>query len=295
MSTSIKEFLDEWEERMVHDVLPLPPEDREEFTRQFQEQYGITLPPDVLLTGIQVASGCAYPDRDSNTLDLTISYGCTSPPDPGQEQAAGLELPSVADLRWSEERQPDDSCWYNHVVADTPFGRFRITWKGWKDGDCPTIDETPWNEFGGAFSTVAEAKAAAQAQFAERILSCFGNHRRNAMKLTVNTKMAPAPAPAPVGTGAAQPKDGTFSAHISGKVCTFAAGAETFTAKMPFGLRGFNIAAEVLIDQHKVMLTGINGRKESPPIQLTDVERVIVGPTQAIDWPPKPHPHTTRK
>ena len=49
-------------------------------------------------------------------------------------------------LQWTNPRPPDATCPYDYVVAETEFGRFRITWKSWKYHDFRCIDETPWGE-----------------------------------------------------------------------------------------------------------------------------------------------------
>ena len=72
-------------------------------------------------------------------------------------------------LRWSGETQPNEEVPYHHVIAETPFGRFLVTWKGWKEYDSPTIDETPWGEFLGAHSNLEDAKEAAQLAFDQRV------------------------------------------------------------------------------------------------------------------------------
>jgi hypothetical protein len=97
-------------------------------------------------------------------------------PNPSQtketESSPGsLDLP-VMSLVWSDE-PPNNDCRYNHAAAVTPFGRVLITWKGWREYVYPTIDETPWGEFGGSFSTVEEAKAAVQAEYTRRVLLCL--------------------------------------------------------------------------------------------------------------------------
>jgi len=62
-------------------------------------------------------------------------------------------------LAWTAPAPPDSTCSYDHSTAETLFGRFLITWKGWKIlpenlawGESPgdpgyTLDETPWGEF----------------------------------------------------------------------------------------------------------------------------------------------------
>lgn len=80
----------------------------------------------------------------------------------------------VSALAWTDERRPDDACSYNHCIAETPFGRFLITWKGWKDYQSPTADETPWGEwFGMGWDTVDEAKSACEQEFARRVALCL--------------------------------------------------------------------------------------------------------------------------
>lgn len=72
-------------------------------------------------------------------------------------------------LQWSEHQPPSDECSYNHVTAETPFGRFLITWKGWKESDCPTVDETPWGGWWEAFATVEDAKQACADEYLKRL------------------------------------------------------------------------------------------------------------------------------
>ena len=72
-------------------------------------------------------------------------------------------------VKWTAEMPANESIRYNHVTAETPFGRFEITWKGWKEHDSPTVDETPWGDYFGAFSTVDEAKAACELEYSRRI------------------------------------------------------------------------------------------------------------------------------
>ncbi len=79
----------------------------------------------------------------------------------------------IKPLKWTEPQQPNDEVCYNHVIAQTPFGRFLITWKGWKKYDSPTIDETPWGDFGGAESDVETAKALAETEYFKRVGDCL--------------------------------------------------------------------------------------------------------------------------
>lgn len=49
-------------------------------------------------------------------------------------------------LEWTKPSKPTDDCHYNHVIAETPFGRFLLTWKDWKDYPDYGFDNTPWGE-----------------------------------------------------------------------------------------------------------------------------------------------------
>lgn len=77
-------------------------------------------------------------------------------------------------LEWSEHRTPNSDCHYNHTVADTPFGRFLLAWKGWKDYPAYGFDETPWGEVEyHGWDTVEEAQEWAEQEMARRIEACF--------------------------------------------------------------------------------------------------------------------------
>lgn len=41
----------------------------------------------------------------------------------------------VKALEWSEAREPNKECSYNHMRAMTEFGTYSIEWKGWKEYD----------------------------------------------------------------------------------------------------------------------------------------------------------------
>ncbi|MCE2836657.1 MAG: hypothetical protein LW834_06815 [Cyanobium sp. 49614_E6] len=72
-------------------------------------------------------------------------------------------------LQWTENMPPSEGCRYDHCTAETPFGRFLISWKGWKQFHSPTVDETPWGDWFGAFNSVDDAKAACQQGMNERL------------------------------------------------------------------------------------------------------------------------------
>jgi hypothetical protein len=124
-------------------------------------QYGDTHPywaEDISYTskGFCGASAC-IPD-DNDLIELV-------------KQSEQVELPSSG-LQWTENRQPNEECRYNRCIAETPFGRFLITWKGWKTHDDPTVDETPWGDWYGVFNSVDAAKAACQREFDVKVKAC---------------------------------------------------------------------------------------------------------------------------
>jgi hypothetical protein len=83
------------------------------------------------------------------------------------------EKPALAvGLQWSENMPASKECRYDHCIAQTPFGRFLIAWKSWEEYDSPTVDETPWSDWGGFFNSVDEAKAACQREFDKRLEAC---------------------------------------------------------------------------------------------------------------------------
>jgi hypothetical protein len=76
-------------------------------------------------------------------------------------------------LEWSKQFEPTEEIRYNHVIADTPFGRFLITWKGWKLYDSCVVDETPWGDWYAAFNSLDEAKQACSDEFNRLLKSCL--------------------------------------------------------------------------------------------------------------------------
>ena len=75
-------------------------------------------------------------------------------------------------LQWTENMPPNESCRYDHFIAETPIGRFLITWECWKEWDSRVVDETPWGDWYAAFDSLGEAKAACQQGMDERIALC---------------------------------------------------------------------------------------------------------------------------
>ena len=76
-------------------------------------------------------------------------------------------------LKWSEDRPPSQEVQYDHSIAETPIGKFLLTWKSWKEPYDRGIgfDETPWGVWYAGWSTTEQAKAAAEAELARRMQS----------------------------------------------------------------------------------------------------------------------------
>jgi hypothetical protein len=82
-------------------------------------------------------------------------------------------------LVWSENKRPKEGCRYDHCEAITPFGKFVITWKSWKEFDTPTIDECPWSLSDISidykqFRSVESAKEYAEKEYIKRLKIAIG-------------------------------------------------------------------------------------------------------------------------
>lgn len=77
-------------------------------------------------------------------------------------------------LDWTHPLPPNEDCMYDHVTAETPFGRFLLTWKSWKSDPGFGFDETPWGDvvYQG-WSNIAEARAWAESELFTRCLMCL--------------------------------------------------------------------------------------------------------------------------
>lgn len=74
-------------------------------------------------------------------------------------------------LKWSEISEPNDICCYTHTYADTPFGRFLLTWKSWKTYFDAGFDETPWGEIAyHGWSSVEEAQEWAEEEMHKKLM-----------------------------------------------------------------------------------------------------------------------------
>lgn len=86
----------------------------------------------------------------------------------------GLLLMNKLKISWTISSPPNENCPYNHTIAETPFGRFLLTWKAWKEDPDYGFDETPWGkvEYHG-WNTAEEAKEWAEKEMTRRCEACF--------------------------------------------------------------------------------------------------------------------------
>lgn len=94
-------------------------------------------------------------------------------------QSLGLIQPRLVRLAWSAPAPPCEECRYDHTRAETPFGPFLLTWKGWKKYGGVGFDETPWGEVEYGWNTVEEAQAWAESEMERRIKVCLANVKNN--------------------------------------------------------------------------------------------------------------------
>lgn len=70
-------------------------------------------------------------------------------------------------LTWTDPESPNQSSFYDHVVAETPLGRIRIEWKSWKDHDT-FCAQMPWGELVHG-DDLDEAKSAVQTAWDRKV------------------------------------------------------------------------------------------------------------------------------
>lgn len=75
----------------------------------------------------------------------------------------------ITPLEWSEKREPNNTCAYDHVVADSIFGTYTIEWKSWKDES--VVAFLNGRQFLGAYDSIEEAKNDIQRNYEDKILS----------------------------------------------------------------------------------------------------------------------------
>lgn len=80
--------------------------------------------------------------------------------------------PATEGLQWSKPAPANDEIHYDHVIAQTPFGRILITWKSWKDQPKFDIEEMPGDEYSPglpAASSLEAAKEVALERYYQRL------------------------------------------------------------------------------------------------------------------------------
>ena len=79
------------------------------------------------------------------------------------------------EIKWEEEKEPDNTVVYNYVIGRTPIGIFLITWKGWKLSPSYDIEKAPFDLdfFQNGEYSLEDAKKSAQLRFNEVIELCM--------------------------------------------------------------------------------------------------------------------------
>lgn len=81
---------------------------------------------------------------------------------------------TVNALEWADPARPTEGiCFYDHCFAESSIGQYRVEWKSWKKYDDFCV-YGPCDFFQSAMS-LDGAKAAAQADFDTRVLSCLSH------------------------------------------------------------------------------------------------------------------------
>ena len=107
-------------------------------------------------------------------FECVSERGLDNPKMPPDGRHTGEKIMEIKPLIWTNENVPNNEVPYSHVIASTPFGRFLITWKGWKEQKNPTITETPWGGFAGCGYDVKEAKEIAEEKYKKKVMECLG-------------------------------------------------------------------------------------------------------------------------
>jgi len=67
--------------------------------------------------------------------------------------------------RWKQYKCGENGISYDHSILNTPFGRFLITWKSWKEYPSFDVDEWPFADI----PTIHEASLEAAQEGCERL------------------------------------------------------------------------------------------------------------------------------
>lgn len=78
---------------------------------------------------------------------------------------------TVRPLIWSEPAKPNDTCRYDHVIAQTPIGTYSIEWKSWKEFDDRTLFLD--GEFLDNGPDIYQSKAKAEAHYRAKVFACL--------------------------------------------------------------------------------------------------------------------------
>ena len=72
-------------------------------------------------------------------------------------------------IKWHEPKKPDETCSYDYLIGETPFGNILITWKSWKDYPNFEVDEPEWLAHNCHTITLDETKEWCEQEYEARI------------------------------------------------------------------------------------------------------------------------------
>ena len=80
---------------------------------------------------------------------------------------------TVKQIEWQGASKPNHECPYNHEIGQTPIGKYKITWKGWKERPDFLVESSFGDYSMDVFESIKSAKIYAQNDFEFRIKSCL--------------------------------------------------------------------------------------------------------------------------
>jgi hypothetical protein len=89
--------------------------------------------------------------------------------------------PNVRPLEWSEPRKRGSKGSYSYVIAESPFGAFRISWKGNEDNPKYNLDIAAWhceylvNDHWVDGYNLEEVKQLVEEEYQRRVQACLEN------------------------------------------------------------------------------------------------------------------------
>jgi len=91
-------------------------------------------------------------------------------------EAERLNCDQVKQLEWSAPKPKSLAIPAEHIEAESPFGKFTISWRPWRSVPV-CLEKTPWGGWHGVYDSIEKAKEAAQEAYCFRVLYCLKMER----------------------------------------------------------------------------------------------------------------------